>query len=358
MRYIYKAAWSVVGGIFLPKDAQPIELYRSEHCRFILTNNPDILLTDIDTGLAVGRLMLTGLEDQRNAEFPAALEAAVQEIKTERANKFGSQALVLVVEANGEIDAKIGESSREYSEFIVTFDAVDKRKVARIHQSEIESMKLAVAFESEPPSRFSILGEGVYLTNEAGKIIYSISFSMSGEAAVSTSLSDERVGQISSRYAMLQKSNDMESIERLFSQMADYETDRLKAFLFGWTALERLIAKAFKTYEHAFLSPLTNADQTTLREIFLDRIKDVMKDKYRLADKFIAVASVLFPRASDNEMQEDIKQFRQLKQLRDSISHGEEFFEKDLPIHELSALLRKYVLAHVTTTNSALITDV
>ncbi len=198
MHYIYKAAWSVVGRINLTKDAQPIDLCQSEYYRFVLTNNPDILLADMDRGTAVGRLMLKGLVGQRDAaDFPVALEAELEEIKMERAKKIGSQA-VLVFEANGEIGAEIREPLREHEGFVVTFDAVNKQEVARIHQAEIEAMKLAVAFESEAPSRFAELGEGIYLTNEAGKVIYSISFSMSGEATVSTGLSAEGAGQISS----------------------------------------------------------------------------------------------------------------------------------------------------------------
>jgi len=139
--------------------------------------------------------------------------------------------------------------------------------------------------------------------------------------------------------------------------MSDYGTDRLKAFLSGWAALEILIAKAFRAYEHAFFSPLTNAGQPTLRERFLDRIKGVMEDKYRLNDKFLAVAAVLFSGAPDNEMQDDFKKFNHLKQLRDSIFHGKEFSEEDLPVHGLAALLRKYVLAYIATSNTVVNAD-
>jgi len=72
-----------------------------------------------------------------------------------------------------------------------------------------------------------------------------------------------------------------------------------------------------------------------------------MKDKYRLTDKFVAVAAVLFPDVPDDEVQEDYKKFCRLKKLRDSIFHGDAFSEKDLPVQELAALLRKYVLAHI-----------
>jgi hypothetical protein len=102
--------------------------------------------------------------------------------------------------------------------------------------------------------------------------------------------------------------------------MSDCETDRLKAFLSGWAALEIFIAKPFKICENAFLSPLASAGQPTSRKRFLDRIKEVMRDKYRLTDKFSAVAAVLFPNAPEQEIEDDFKQFSHLKKLRDSIS--------------------------------------
>ena len=358
MRYTYLASWSVIGGISLPNDSQPIELCSSKNCRFVLTRDPDNLLANIDRGYAFRRLMLKGLAGQQGtAEFPVALEAEIEEIKAERKKKIGSQA-VLVVEAHGEVYVTINKPVRDYEGFVVTFDAVDKQAVRLNHQSEIEAMKLAVAFESKVPSKFSMLSEGTYLTDDAGRIIYSVNVSSSGEVSVPTNLSAEGAARISARYTMLQQANDVDSVQRLFSQMADYETDRLKAFLSGWNALEILIAKAFNAYERVFLSPLTNAGQPTLRERFLSRIKDVMKDKYRLTDKFVAVAAVIFPAVPDAEVQDDCKKFRRLKDLRDTIFHGEGFSEKDLPVDELATLLRKYVLAHIETPNLALNTDV
>ena len=64
---------------------------------------------------------------------------------------------------------------------------------------------LAVALESEEPSRFAALGEGIYLTNEAGKDIYSLSFSSSAEAIVSRSLSAEGVDRITTRFSVFDK---------------------------------------------------------------------------------------------------------------------------------------------------------
>ena len=357
MKYTYTAAWVVVGGISLREESLPIVLASTESARFILTRDPDTLLARVDEASAVGRLMLKGFVGQRGtADFQTALASEVEEIKVERKKKAGAQA-VLLFQAQGEIDALIQEPLREHDTFIVTFDAIEKSSVRQLHQTDIEAMKVAVAFESDAPSRFAYLTDGTYLLNEAGKPVYSISFSMSAEASVSTPLSEEAATRIAARYAALNQENDLDSVERLFSQMAEYGTDRLKAFLSGWAALEILIAKSFKSYEQAFLSPFTNAEQPTLRERFLARIKGVMKGKYRLTDKFIAVTAVLFPSIDGAEAERNYADFCKLKDLRDSIYHGEPFSEKDLPVHEMASLLRKYVVARIATPNKTLNTD-
>lgn len=357
MHYTYIAAWAVIGGVSIPSDGRPIELFRSDRYRFVLTPNPDIELANLDRGNAVGHLMLGGMAGQSgDADYPTALATAVEDIKAERTKKTGGHA-VLVVEANGVIEASVTGTSREHDGFIVAFDVIDKSMLVRAHCHEVESIKLALAFESDPPSRFSTLTEGVYLTDATGKIVYSFTFSVAADMSVSIPLTPEGTTRICNRFATLQQNNDMDRVQRLFAHMADFKTDRLKAFLSGWAALEILIAKSFKTYEETFLSPLTNAGQPGLRERFLQRVKGVMKDKYRLSDKFLAVAAVLFPDSLDSAVLDDYKSFSRLKDLRDSIYHGDEFSEKDLPVHELAILLKKYMLAHVGTPNGTVERD-
>ena len=357
MRYSYMVAWAVVGGVSLRQGSPPIELACSEDFRFLLTNDPNNIPTRADEESAIGRLMLKGLIGQQGAvDFQTALAAEIEEIKTIRKKKISGRT-ILLFEAQGEIEATLKKPLREYDTFIVTFDTDAKYMVRQMHQADIEAMKLAVALESDVPAQFAELTDGMYLHTEEGKIVYSISFQMSSEVSFSRSLPDEAAKRISTRYAALNKANDLASVERLFSQMAEYGTDQLKAFLSGWAALEILIAKSFTNYEQAFFSPFTKAAQPTLRERFLDRIKGVMKGKYRLTDKFNAVTVVLFPDIADEDVQQNCEIFRKLKGLRDSILHGKSFTEKELPVDELAALLRKYALAHIAAPNQALNAD-
>ena len=358
MRYSYVVAWTMTDGVSLPEGSEPVELSRSEHCRFILTREPDSLLAILDRGGALGYLMLKGLIGQGSSANPdAALELEIDKIREERAKLVGRQA-VLVFEGSGDIDVSLREPLGELDGFIVTFDAIDKSTVTRAHRGDIDAMKVALAFEGQSPAKFALLTQGVYLRDERDRTVYSLTFSGgSAEFSVSVGLTDEISSRISARYVALQAAYGLENVERLFAQMTDRESDKLKAFISGWAALEILIAKLFKTYEEVFLSPLANAGQPTLRERFLQRLKDVMKDKYRLTDKFLAVAAVLFPDSDDASVENDYQQFSSLKAMRDKILHGEEFSERDLPADELARLLRKYILAHVLTPNPPLNVD-
>lgn len=358
MKYTYTAAWVVIGGISLRDEDPPITLVKSDNIEFILTRDPDSFLVRVDEATAVGRLMLKGLIGQRAAgDFPSALTVEVDEIKAERTRSSGSNA-VLLTQAHGDVAAEIKGPHHEHDTFVVAFDVVDKNALIQAHQADIEAIKTAVAFESETPSRFSKIGDGVCLFTEEGKPVYSISFEMSADISVSTPVSPEAAERITARYVSLKQENDLNSVQRLFSQMAVHGSDRLKAFLSGWAALEILIGKSFKAYEQIFLSPFTNADQPGLRERFLFRVKEVMKDKYRLTDKFVAVTAVLFPSIDHEEAKANYEAFNNLKKVRDSIFHGEPFSEKDLPIDELSKLLRRYVIARVATPNKSLNSDV
>jgi len=357
MKYTYTAAWTVVGGISLREESLPTVLASSDSAQFILTRDPDAFLVKVDEASAVARLMLKGLLGQRgSSDFETILASEIEKIKAERRKKVGAHA-VLLFQTKGEIEATVKEPMHEHDTFVVTFDAFEKGRVAQLHKTDIEAMKVAVAFESDAPSHFIYLTDGTYLLNDVGKPVYSISFSMSAEASVSTPLSEEAAKRIADRYAALNQENDLDAVERLFSQMAEYGADRLKSFLSGWAALEIFIAKSFKSYEQTFFSPFTNAEQSTLRERFLVRIKGVMKDKYRLTDKFIAVTAILFPGIDDAEAEKNYADFCRLKGLRDSIFHGEPFSEKDLPVHELAALLRKYVVARIEKPNKAVNTS-
>lgn len=341
MKYTYIEAWTLIG-VIIPEDTQSYEIGHSVCCRFIITRDPNDILTMVDRRLAIGNFMLGdgGLAKLENDD--KALPSAIKKIQAKRSSKIMDQA-VLVVEAQGETEASLHEPFREFDEFIVSFEGIDKDKrknLVKIHQSDIEAIKVALAIESEVPLKFNKLSEGIYFTNDKNKTIYDISFSMNGSMFSSRRLTAEGADRVFARYNLLRKTKDMGKVQRLFSIMADYNNTPLLAFISGWTGLEILVNKLFKTHKKL----LNSENESLLREKFLERKNQNTKDpsEFTLMDKFILSVLKLFP----DDIDDDCEKFSNLKKLRNSV-HNKEFSQPDLPVNEIATLLIKYLRAYI-----------
>lgn len=351
MRYTYTSAWSLRGGFSLPDGVLQRVLYSTDDESFTLTRDPTGLLSSTDRTQAIGRALLQALSGDPIEDVDAFVEAEVAEIVAKRNQDIGGDAVLMHV-VSGDVDVDLeGKSQTEVGGQLVVLDAVDKRRIARAQACHLQAMQLSLALESQNPIKFRLLTSGVYLAREDLISIHSISFYAVGEASVISELSADAEAGIASGYARLRGLPGLESVQRLFSQMSDGDNDRLKSFLAGWAALEILVAKTFSQLEDRFFAPLAQGGQISLRERFLTRVKAVMGDKYRLTDKFIAIAAVLLPDAREEELDHDCQEFCEIKRLRDSIYHGEEFQEKDLPVDQLARLLLKYMSAYLGDTN-------
>jgi hypothetical protein len=146
-------------------------------------------------------------------------------------------------------------------------------------------------------------------------------------------------------FGVVYAATEIRSVNRLYRTMAATRSDRLRAYLFGWTALEILVAKAFNAYEAEFFSSAGNGWQRTLREGFIDSVRKTLESRYRWSDRFSAVTAVLFSDLAEEEVRDRLRSFGRLKKLRDAISHGQDFVESELPVEELEKLLRMYLFA-------------
>lgn len=109
------------------------------------------------------------------------------------------------------------------------------------------------------------------------------------------------------------------------------EVGRLHSFISAWTCLEIFIAKNFK---HNFNKLIDFAKEKTknpgINQQFIDRMFVIMEGKYRLTDKFILLASYYNIDGIDDK----IKEFKELKKIRDSFFHGEKIDINDLPLEQ------------------------
>jgi hypothetical protein len=120
-------------------------------------------------------------------------------------------------------------------------------------------------------------------------------------------------------------------------------TDNLEAFLTAWAGLEVFVNKTFKeTYERLIYSRLGGAAPLAATP-FIVRLREVMKDKYNIRDKFVALASALDEADADG----DIELFKRLKSERDDL-HQMNFVLHALPTEQTQILLRKYLRLHLS----------
>ena len=243
MQYTYVAAWGVLGGVHLPPDSDSIELHGDESKLFILTRDAGDRLAFVDRGKAVAIAVLDGMFGGKAYEsFDAGVEDALAGVVANREKRAGET--VLIFEAHGEVDVELDPRLADAeTQYPFMLDAFDKPAVKRASEPYIEAMKLALALEGSSPCKFSPLTSDVYLTDEDGRIIHSLSFGGSAEASVSSPFASDGQSRVARRYGLLAERGGNERILRLFSQMSDGESDRLKAFLSGWAALEIFVTK-------------------------------------------------------------------------------------------------------------------
>ncbi len=123
----------------------------------------------------------------------------------------------------------------------------------------------------------------------------------------------------------------------------DEATDELQAFIAAWSALEIFVNATFKsTYENRFFGIMADGAPEAAKPVFA-RFKDVMSDKYGLANKFLIVASVLDPSAAT----EDATEFGRLKKIRDDLLHALISPAGPLPTNGAQKLLLKYMKLHL-----------
>jgi hypothetical protein len=113
----------------------------------------------------------------------------------------------------------------------------------------------------------------------------------------------------------------------------------MRSFLAVWTAIEIFINKTFKAYEEPFFRELNEGDYPDARRQYFERLRDVMKDKYRLIDKFRLIAFQLRPEKAD----EDVSQLNWAKKDRDNLLHGQEIDKASLPVRTVQELARRYL---------------
>lgn len=141
------------------------------------------------------------------------------------------------------------------------------------------------------------------------------------------------------RATALAASPKLQKAASLLVESLDRGTSPLRAFIAAWSALEIFVNVAFKERHHDLLIAALSASTPALKIGVVPRIEEVMVDKYRLSDKFAAIAAFLTP----DSVEADLKIFAGLKKERDAYFHGDQLESVEAHAEEAQKLLRRYL---------------
>jgi len=307
----------------------------------MLISNIEQYVYDIDRESAIGYLMLKYFFGQETEGILS--ERLDEEIKciTEQRAKQYDDGPFLIFKFTGEASINTKKPSRDFGDYVIAFDAIDKKVIISQYEALIHKVITALFLISEHDFEIKKVTDGIYLKG-GGKTYYSYTATGSAKAIVGKKLTVDSIARMQNYLKVLPKVKDLDDIYRLLIRSTSEDKDKLRAFLFAWAALEIFINKTFKEYEDKFMEEHTIEKLTATAKLFFDRITEVMKDKYRLSDKFMVISSLL-----SKDAEQDLKEFRSLKKIRDSFLHGDKLDENSLPIAPIIMLLRKYLGLHV-----------
>lgn len=305
---------------------------------------------EIDTGIACASMLLRGMFNAKKiASLPKEIQTEITKIKEERGSKNKNGAII-VIKIRGDADLNINEKlHNETDDFHVCFDAINKDTLINQHKHTVNSVVSSLSILSSPEYHAENILDYVYFRDTNGKLLFSYTMKAGNlRAIVSKNLDDAIIKDSSELISSLINNTQLKSVSRLLAQSLETTQDKFRAFLSAWSAIEIFVNKVFALYEAKFISNVADDHSSHGVSKFLERIQTVMKDKYRLTDKFTLIASFL-----SDDIESDINLFNRIKEQRNHIFHGQAFDEEALPVEDARRLISVYLKKHLTIEGSA-----
>jgi len=337
MWYQYFAAYKIEG-ISQPSDAQERVIYAEIDAEARVVYDVDTHLFDVDRKAAIGSLLLSAVFGQSvEGSVEARIVPEMESLRRARAETIGP-GLFLIFEATGEIGPFELTTQRELPDFVIAIGGPSKLSIRSRYAATLNGLLTSFVLASETVHGLTRVADEIVFRTDDGKPIYAYSLGGSAKASVSTTLKPELLDFVSQTAKVLADSKGLADPARLVVRSFRDDGDDLLAFLSAWAGLEIFVSQNFSEYEAAAFERLSGPDK------FIGRIRTVMNDKYRLADKFSLIAFELTPPAAPAK---DEAIFKELKDIRDKLMHGGEVGSLSVPAEKARKLLRRYLKLRV-----------
>ncbi|MAT94535.1 MAG: hypothetical protein CME59_18330 [Halioglobus sp.] len=274
------------------------------------------------------------------------LTVELARIQTERQEKQ-SAGVYLIFEGSDEIDPPDFKTRKDRDGFAVSLDDVPKGELRKPFKASIECVLVgaALGLPTQADKKLEEIGSVLYLVDpDKGIPIYPFNFEAGRVGAyVSSPIGEEFAAEVAALAAPLAAAPALERPVRLLLSSLQAGMDSLPAFISAWSALEIFVNATFKSlYERQWFAVMEQGAPESSTPIF-ERLKDVMKDKYRIVDKFLVISAILDP----DEANDDVKSFKSLKEIRDNMFHKFDSIPNHLPVENVQALFIKFLKLHL-----------
>src|SRR5918994_2290544 len=276
----------------------------------VVTSDPDDYCLEGDRWTALANLRLNALVGQPGLEITQQrITEQLTKIRVSRKRTFGTGPYLILMR-DAEVEDFSPEFEYETADYIVCSGGPPRETLRQASRPHVLATLAAITFATEDLSGIKKVSDTFVFFRSDGKPIYCYRMSATANADVIRAISVDTLDSVGNWYRAI--AGDLKLVERvvrLLTASLQTEGDALRAFLHAWTALEILINKTFKPYETQFFSELSEGNHPKARLQYLERIREVMGNKYRLTDKFALIAALLSPADAD----EDMRQFTQAK---------------------------------------------
>jgi hypothetical protein len=345
----YIAIYKIHGANKLPDDSERASLLalQSPALTATLTTNPEPDLLHVDKSAALGAQVLKGVfAPDKEGTLEERLAAEIEHARARRAKQTG-KAVFLVFDGETEIPTPGFKARRDTDEFAVCLDAISKAEIRVSFRPSVQGVMtaLSLSLPANADRRIEKISDVVYLIDpDNGKPIYAFTFQGgSARASIASPLTQTVIVETAALAPKLSAQKGIPRPASLLLTSLEKATDELQGFIAAWSALEIFANATFKsTYEARWFAIMEDGAPASAKPVF-ERFQDVMSDKYRLADKFLVIASVLDPDAATN----DAKEFRRLKKFRDELLHAVDTPSSALPTDAVQKLVLKYMKLHL-----------
>jgi hypothetical protein len=190
---------------------------------------------------------------------------------------------------------------------------------------------------------YDFIHEQYYVTNNDSSIIKFLNPVLDFEGGTMSKVDMNEIKVAKALSSILHHDKETKELISIYSEsLTPDKSGHLHAFIAAWTALEIFVAKQFKELKSSIT---ININGATAHNEFSNRMLTVMNDKYRLTDKFSALANLYDRENSDA----DIAEFKKIKDIRDKFFHKMEGEVKNLPLEQTRQLIFKYFLLYLET---------